>query len=381
MLIPFHKAQITSDDISSVTRVLAGGWLTMGERCFEFEREFARVCGVTEAISLVSCTAALHLALVDAGVGPGDEVIIPTTTFVAAHETVLYTGATPVIVDVETTRHTIDIDCFEKAITPRTKAVIPVHFAGMPCQMDRLCEIARAHHIIVIEDAAHAFPSYCGEQMCGSMGDYGCFSFYATKTLTTGEGGMLVLNDKDRADRIRRLRLHGISRDAWKRYAADGSPHYDVTETGYKYNMTDTAAALGLSQLQRYQQAHKLRESVCARYDKIFGANESFEIMPEAENTRSARHLYVLKLNLDRLTISRDRFCEILKQKGVHTSLHFIPLHRFTAIRTRHGDMYLPNADSVFERSVSLPLYPDLSDEEVDYVIASVVETAKEFSR
>jgi len=353
----------------------------MGTRCFEFEEKFARVCKAPAAISLVSCTAALHLALVDAGIGPGDEVIIPVTTFVSTYESIIYTGATPVLVDVEQQRHTIDIESCARAVTRKTKAIIPVHFGGMPCEMDSLCALARAHNLVIIEDAAHAFPSYYNEKMCGTFGDYGCYSFYATKTLTTGEGGMLTLSDSSRADRIRRLRLHGISKDAWKRYAADGSPYYDVLETGYKYNMTDIAAALGISQLARYESAQQERERIAASYDRAFESHPSFEIMREGAGMHSSHHLYVLKLNAGRFSISRDQFCALLKEAGIHTSLHFIPLHRFTSVRAHSGEHNFTVADSAFDRSVSLPIYPDLSPNEVAYIIATIIDLAEKHVR
>lgn len=370
MEIPFHRPCIGEDEISEVLDTLRSGWITMGPKTMRFEEEFSRYIGASHAVAVNSGTAALHLALKAVGLKAGDEVIIPTTTFTATGEVVCYFNAKPVIVDVNRDTHNIDIASIDKAITPRTKVVIPVHFGGQPCDMAEILEIARKHKLFVIEDAAHALPArYKGDRI-GCIGDLTCFSFYSTNPLAMGEGGMVTTGNGEWADRIRTLRLHGISKDAWKRYAVGGSWFYEVMEAGYKYNTTDLQAALGLAQLKKVGQLWNKRKSVAKRYTEIFSTQEG--ILPPAirPDRETAWHLYVIKLNLEVLKLDRNTFIEKLRERGIQTSVHFIPLHRHPFYRDAFGvdAADFPNAEWVFERSISLPIYPGMSDEEVNYV-------------
>lgn len=377
--IPFHRPDITGAEIDAVTQVLKNGWLTTGEEARELEASMAEALGTTHAIAVSSCTAALHLALLAAGIGPGDEVVVPSITFVSTATSVVHTGARPVIVDVLPHTHSLDPAAFEAALTPRTRAVIPVHYAGLPAEMDTLTEIARGKGIAVIEDSAHALPaSYKGKSV-GSLGEAGAFSFYATKTVTSAEGGMVTTDNEEWAARVRALRLHGLDRDAWKRYRADGTWRYDVTEAGFKYNMPDTAAAMARVQLSRMYELTEQRARVVRAYDEAFAGEEALELFPHPADRESAYHLYPVKLNLPRITCSRDEFLEKLAVCGVHGSVHFIPLHHFTLFKEQAGNQ--PVSDNLFERVLSLPLYSGMTAEDVDYVIEVVRDTLKECRR
>jgi dTDP-4-amino-4,6-dideoxygalactose transaminase len=381
--LPFHRALIGEEEMEAVLDVLRSGWLTTGPRVKEFEAQFAAFVGSPHAIAVSSCTAALHLALAAIGLEAGDEVILPTMTFAASGEVVLYFNAKPVLVDSLRGSFHMDPVAIERAITPRTRAIIPVHYAGYPCAMDEILQIAEQHRLRVIEDAAHALPSSYKGRPVGSIGDITCFSFYATKTLTTGEGGMITTGDAEFADRMRRLSLHGISKDAWKRYSAEGTWRYDVLEAGYKYNFTDLQAALGIAQLGKCEAMQRSRAAIAARYDAALGELDAFEILAHPEHVGHAHHLYVLLVNADALRIGRDRVIEELKSRGIGTSVHFIPLHLHSLYRDRLGYAagQFPNAEERFERAISLPIYPGMSDADVDRVIEALVEVALEHAR
>jgi dTDP-4-amino-4,6-dideoxygalactose transaminase len=381
--LPFHRALIGEEEMEAVLDVLRSGWLTTGPRVKEFESQFAAYVGAQHAIAVSSCTAALHLALAAIGLAEGDEVILPTMTFAASGEVILYFNARPVLVDSGPGSFHIDPAAVEGAITPRTRAILPVHYAGYPCEMDQILEIAERHGLRVIEDAAHALPSSYRGRPVGTIGDITCFSFYATKTLTTGEGGMITTADAALAERMRRLSLHGISKDAWKRYSADGTWRYDILEAGYKYNFTDLQAALGIAQLAKCEVMRRSRAAIAARYDAALGECDAFEIPKHPEDVEHAHHLYVLLVNADALRIDRDRVIEELKQRGIGTSVHFIPLHLHSLYRGRLGYQpgQFPNAEERFERAISLPIYPGMSDADVDRVIESLVEIAREYRR
>jgi perosamine synthetase len=381
--LPFHRALIGEEEMEAVLEVLRSGWLTTGPRVKEFEAQFAAFVGAPHAIAVSSCTAALHLALAAIGLEAGDEVILPTMTFAASGEVALYFDAKPVLVDSLRGSFHMDPDAIERAITPRTRAIIPVHYAGYPCAMDEILQIAEQHGLKVIEDAAHALPSSYKGRPVGSIGDITCFSFYATKTLTTGEGGMITTGDAEFADRMRRLSLHGISKDAWKRYSAEGTWRYDVLEAGYKYNFTDLQAALGIAQLAKCEAMQRSRAAIAARYDAALGGLDAFEIPAYPEHVGHAHHLYVLLINADALRIGRDRVIEELKLRGIGTSVHFIPLHLHSLYRDRLGyaARQFPNAEERFERAISLPIYPGMSDADVDRVIEALVEVAREHGR
>ena len=381
--IPFHKPLITDAEISEVVDSLKSGWLTMGPKTVRFEEEFCEYVGSRHAVAVSSCTAALHLALKVINLKPGDEVIIPDMTFTATGEVVCYFGARPVIVDIEKDTHNLDASAIRRAITPKTRAIIPVHFAGQPCDMEEIMGLASEYGLYVIEDAAHSFPALYKGRIVGTIGDMTCFSFYATKTLATGEGGMVTTAKDEWAEKIRTLRLHGISKDSWKRYADEGSWYYEVVDAGYKYNMTDIQAALGIAQLKKAGWMHEKRRTIAERYSEAFGIRGEIITPVVRKDRETAWHLYVIKLGLEALTIDRARFIEELKAKGIGTGVHFIPLHRHPFYRNTFGCRVedFPNAEWVYARSVSLPLYPGMSDDEVGYVIESVYNTIEKFGK
>lgn len=383
MKIPFHKTYITDDEISEVVDSLKSGWLTMGPKTVRFEEEFGGYIGAAHAVAVSSCTAALHLALKAIDLRPGDEVIVPTMTFTATGEVVCYFGARPVIVDVQRDTHNMDLKEIERAISPKTRAIIPVHFGGQPCDMDEIMAIAKKHQLYVIEDAAHAVPAGYKGNRIGTLGDITCFSFYATKTLSTGEGGMITTANDEWAERMKVLRLHGISKDAWKRYSDEGSWYYEVVEAGYKYNMTDMQAGLGLAQLKKIEWMRGRREEIAGKYTSAFTALPEIMIPRVKPDRETAWHLYVIKLNLEALSINRSRFIEELKGRGIGTSVHFIPLHRHPFYQRTFGCGAgdYPNAEWIYERCLSLPVYPGMTDEEVDYVIHTISDIVKCFKR
>lgn len=355
----------------------------MGPKTIEFEKEFKKYIGADHAISINSCTAALHLALKVAGIGEGDEVIIPTMTFTATGEVITYLGARPVLVDVEPKTCNMDIKALEAKISQKTRAIIPVHFGGQPCDMDEIMAMAEERGIVVIEDAAHSLPAWYKERKIGTIGDMTCFSFYATKTLATGEGGMVTTDNGKWAEALAILRLHGISRDAWKRYTKEGSWYYEVVDAGFKYNLTDVQAALGLAQLRKLEDMWRKRARVAAKYDEAFGTMEEIDTPLVKEDRRSAWHLYVIRLNLRALKIDRNRFIEELKDRKIGTSVHFIPLYRHPYYRrTLDCDAKsFPASEFLFERIVSLPIYPSMSDPDTDYVIENVRQVCKKYRR
>lgn len=378
--LPFALPHITTAEIDEVVDTLRSGWLTTGQKTKRFEREFAACVEAPYAVAVNSATAAMHLALDAIGLQPGDEVIVPVYTFTATAEVVEYFRARPVFVDVDPLTCNLDPEQLERLITPRTRAVIVVHMAGLPAEMDAILAIARAHNVVVIEDAAHAFPARYQGKMVGSIGDLTAFSFYATKTLATGEGGMLTTANQQYADRAAMMSLHGISRDAWKRYSAEGSWYYEVQQVGYKYNMTDIAASLGLHQLARREWLLERRRSIARRYTEAFSQLPQVETPPESAYCEHAWHLYILRLHLERLDISRDAFIQELTRANIGTSVHFIPLH----LHPFYRDTYhlkandFPVALHAYQRAISLPIYPGMTDEDVEDVIAAleyIVET------
>jgi UDP-4-amino-4,6-dideoxy-N-acetyl-beta-L-altrosamine transaminase len=374
--LPFAQPSIGEEEIAAVVEVLRSGWLTTGPNTMEFESQFKSYVGARHAVAVNSCTGALHISLAALDIGPGDEVITTPFTFAATGNVILYQGGRPVLVDIESDTFNISPERIEAAITKRTKAIIPVHYAGHPCDMDAIMEIATRHNLHVIEDAAHATGAEYGEHRIGSLNNMICFSFYAIKNMTTGEGGMVTLQDDALANRLRRLRLHGISRDAWKRYQVTGSWYYEIEELGYKYNMTDLQAAMGLVQLRkldnfinkRQEQAHYLRR----RLENL----PQIQLPRERRGIRHAWHLFPILLDLKALRVDRARFMEALAAEHIGTSVHFIPLHLHPLFQQRFG--YKPGdfpvADSVYEAILSLPLYPKLTQEDLDDVAAAVTK-------
>lgn len=372
--IPFFKPAIGDPEVESVVETLRSGWLTTGPKVKRFEEAFAEHVEAEHAVAVSSCTAALHLSLEAIGVGPGDEVLLPTLTFASTGEVVMHLGARPVLVDCSPDTLCIDAEAVEPLITPRTKAIIPVHYGGHPCDLEPLLEIARRHGLHVIEDAAHAIPARYAGRRIGSIADLTCFSFYANKTITTGEGGMVTTNDPQLADRVRLMSLHGISKDAWKRFSAEGSWYYEILAPGYKSNMTDIAAALGLNQLDRCEEFWRRRTAIAEEYDRAFADVAEITVPACRPDVQHAWHLYVIRLELERLSIGRADFIRALGDAGIGTSVHYLPLHMHPLYRERlgyHPDD-LPVAADAYERMISLPIYPRMSDDEVAYVAETV---------
>jgi dTDP-4-amino-4,6-dideoxygalactose transaminase len=380
--VPFHLPSIGEEEIAEVAAVLRSGWLTTGPRTARFESEFATFVNSSHALAVNSCTAGLHLALAAAGIGPGDEVITTPYTFCATVNTIMHVGATPVLSDIREDGN-IDPEGIVERITERTKAIIPVHIAGLPCDMDRIWSIAREHNLIVIEDAAHATGAlYHGSPIGASGPDSStavAFSFYATKNLTTGEGGMVTCADADFAARMRRLCLHGISRDAWNRYSDEGNWFYEVESCGFKYNLSDVQSAIGIHQLARQEEFVKRRTEIANLYNRELQDVEELEIPPDDPTCRHAWHLYMLRLNLPALAISRAAFMRELKQLGVGCSVHFIPvqLHPFFGPWATDPRNRCPRALGLYERVISLPLYPAMTTRQVHQVAEAVREVVR----
>jgi dTDP-4-amino-4,6-dideoxygalactose transaminase len=382
-LIPFHRASVGEEEVAAIAEVLRSGWLTMGTKTFEFEREFAKYVGARHAVSVCSGTAALHLALEACGLQPGDEVLIPTTTFTATGEVVTYLGARPVLIDIDASTLNVDARLVRRKITSRTRAMIPVHMAGQPCDLDEIHCIAKEHGLRVLEDAAHSIPSAYRGRRIGCLSELTAFSFYATKTLTTGEGGMITTDNDDYAARMRMMRLHGISGDAWKRYGKNGSWFYEVVEAGFKYNPTDLQAALGLVQLSKCDSLNDARRRIAERYTSAFNEIGALEPPTIMSDRTTSWHLYILRLRLEQLQIDRNAFIQKLKECGIGTSVHFIPLHLHPYYQRtygyRRGDF--PIAETEFERCLSLPIYPGMSNQDVEQVIDNVTEIASRAKR
>jgi len=381
--IPFHRPSLGEDEVEAVADVVRSGWLTTGSKCFEFEEKFAHKIEVKHALAVSSCTAALHLALEALGIGPGDEVLVPTLTFAATAEVVAYLRAKPVLVDSESSFLQIDIRDAEKKITPRTRAIIPVHFAGACADMSAITEFATAHKLHVVEDAAHAFPASYQGRMVGTISPITAFSFYATKTITTGEGGMVVTNSDELASRMRTMRLHGMSRDAWKRYAAGGTWRYELLDAGFKYNLTDLQAAIGIVQLAKAEVLRDKRAAVAARYTERLSRSDALTLPSAPADQTHAWHLYVIRLNTEVIHSSRDQIIDELTELGIGTAVHFIPLHYHPYYQSRWnyriGDF--PIAEHYFERCISLPLFPDMKVDEIDYVVEQVLALTAKYRR
>lgn len=379
--LPIALPKFGEEERAEILAALDSGWITTGPRVKAFENALAEYVGVPHMVCMDSCTAANHVAMVMLDLQPGEEVITTPMTFVSTVNCILHAGGVPVLVDVEPDTLNLDPARVAEAITPRTRAIVPVHFGGHPCDMDALLELARAHNLVVVEDAAHAIGATYRGQAIGTLGDMTCFSFYATKNLTTAEGGALATANPEYADRARLLALHGMSRDAWKRYTSAGSWYYEIVAPGFKYNMTDLEAALGLHQLQKLPEFTRRRLELTERFDA--GLADVLEIPARRADVESACHLYAVRLHLDRLTIDRAQFIEELKAENIGTTVHFIPVHyhpyyRDTLKLTRGA---FPVAEGAFERMISLPLYPRMSDADADDVIAAVRKVAAAYAR
>jgi dTDP-4-amino-4,6-dideoxygalactose transaminase len=379
--LPFSLPSIGDEEIAEVVAALKSGWITTGPRVKRFEDAIAGYVGSQHAVAVASATAGLHIALRALDVGPGDEVIVPTMTFCSMANVVLHLGARLVLVDVGPDFN-VTADAIEAALSPATRAIAPVHFAGQPCDMEAITAVARRHQVPVVDDAAHAIGAELGGRKIGTLGAMTVFSFYATKNLTTGEGGMVTTDDPALADRVRRLSLHGMSRDAWKRYTNAGSWFYEVVEPGYKSNMSDVQAALGIHQLAKLDGFIARRAQIAGRYTAAFASLPQVWAPRLLPGRRHAWHLYVISLELDRLDTDRGGLIEDLRARNIGCSVHFIPVHRHPFYRDLgYKPAMFPQAEALYAGCISLPLYPGMSDDDVDDVIAAVTAAIERRSR
>ena len=370
--LPFHRPIIGEEEIREVADTLRSGWITTGPRTKRFEKAFSQAVGMDWALGLNSCTAGIHLALIVSGIGPGDEVLLPAVSFPSTANAVVQLGATPVFVDVE--RDTLNLDAarIRDHLTEKTKAMIVVHFAGNPCEMDEIIKVANENKLVVIEDCAHALEACYKGKRVGTFGDYASFSFYATKNMTTGEGGMLVTRRGDKKERLQILSLHGISHDAWKRFTPDGYQHWETVYPGFKYNMYDIQAAIGVHQLKRVDEWLWIRKAWTERYDSSFADFELLTPLRRRDCAKAAFHLYVILLEQDRLVVDRDRILNALQAENIGVGVHFrsLHLHPFYRDYFTHGDLSISEESS--SRILSLPLYPGMKEQDVEDVITAV---------
>jgi len=380
--LKYSPPSISTEETEEVVDTLSSHWITTGPKTQAFQSEFRDFVGAEAALALNSCTAALHTALVALGVGPGDEVITTPMTFCASVNVIEHVGATPVLADVEPDTLCISPGRIAAAVTPRTKCILPVHYAGHPCDMDPIMELATDNKLYVVEDAAHSLPARYRGRTIGTIGDMTAFSFYATKNLTTAEGGMLT-GSPELIDEARIISLHGMSRDAWRRYEKGGSWYYEVVLPGFKYNMTDIQASIGLQQLKKLNSFQDRRRAAVRHYNDAFSQYPYFETPPQHPDVDHAWHLYALRLNLDTLRIDRAQFIEELKARNIGSSVHFIPIHVHPYYAKKYGYKAgdFPVAYSNYMRLMSLPLHPRLDDQDVADVIEAVVDVAQTFKR
>ena len=401
--IPFFRPDIGEEEIAEVISVLRSGWMTSGPRVQRFEREFAAAVGAAHAVAANSGTAALHLAVEALGLRGGEAVLVPAMTFAATAEVVRYQGAIPVLVDCEPDTCNIDLGDAERKMhalrrgdltgVPRDATVtglMPVHVGGFMADMEKIRSFSEAHQVWVVEDAAHAFPSawrpdaHAKWQRCGeNTSAVTCFSFYANKTITTGEGGMALSANADLAERMRIMSLHGLSRDAWGRYSGKGTWDYRIIAPGFKYNMTDTLAAIGVHQVAKAEALRQKRQQVAEFYFTALDDLEQIELPPISEDRVHSWHLYPIKLQLDRLSITRNTFAELLKEAGVGFSVHWRPLHLHPYYQETFGwvPADCPVASTVWERLISLPIFPGMTDMELEYVVGMIRGICKRYAR
>jgi dTDP-4-amino-4,6-dideoxygalactose transaminase len=371
--LPFCLPTIGPKEKEEILSVLDSGWLTAGSVAGRFEDALARYTGAGHVAALSSCTAALHLSLLGLGVNAGDEVIVPSLTFCSTVNVIVHCGAVPVFADIDPVTLTVDPQDIERNISEKTKVILPVHYAGYPCEMDPIMELARDKGISVVEDAAHALGAGYRDAKIGSIGDATCFSFYPTKTITTGEGGAVATDDAELADKIRLLGLHGMTRDAWERYASSANWQYQVAVPGYKYNTTDLEAAIGLRQLERIEEFLGAREGLWKDYQKALKGIDGLQLPPTPPAGRHAYHLFPVLLTED-APIARDDLIEEMRARNIGTSVHFFPVHMQPYYRREFPMVSLSNTESVYGRVLSLPLYPRMTGEDVADVAGALKE-------
>lgn len=384
--LPFGAPSIGEEEIAEVVETLRSGWIGQGERVARFERDFEAYAGTPHAIAVSSCTAALHLSLVVAGVQPGDEVLVPAFTFAASATAVEHAGGTPVLCDVDPETMLLDLGDAAERVGERTRAVVPVHFGGLPLDMDALLAFARERELSVVEDAAHAIGASFDGNPIGSYDTFACFSFYPNKNLTTGEGGMVTARDEDDAERLRMLRLHGLSTDAWERYARRSFVPSALHALGFKYNLTDLAAAIGIHQLAKLPSMQARRAQLAARYDAAFAALPSIRLQPRSlpgHDVRHALHLYLLVLDLDAIEATRDDVVGALRAENIGASVHYRALHLepYFVERLGHAPGDFPHANALSDRVVTLPLSPGMSDADADDVVEATLKVLARYAR
>jgi dTDP-4-amino-4,6-dideoxygalactose transaminase len=376
--LPFCRASIDDRDVAAVVETVSSGWLTVGPRTEELERRLADYLSVRHVVAVSSCSEAMFLALSALGVGPGDEVITSCLTFASTVHAIVHTGARPVLADVEMETFGLDPAHVESLITPATRAILPVHFGGQACRIEEIVDLAGRRGLHVVEDAAHSFGAEVGGTPLGAFGDATAFSFYATKNLTTGEGGAISTDSDELAERLRLLSYHGMSRDSWTRYTDRGSWYYQVELPGYKCNLNDMQAALGLSQLDKIDEMLQRRRALAARFHERLHDCPYVDLPATREGNTHSWHLYVVRLKLERLSIDRDKFIQAMTEENIGTSVHFIPVHHhpFFAPYLPAGASF-PRCDDYYSRCVSLPIYPGMTDDDLDDAARALVKVAE----
>lgn len=381
--LPYCRPYFDDEELNRVADVLKSGWWTKGSVTREFEKVFAEYVGAKYAVAVNSCTAAMHIALVAKGIGEGDEVISTPMTFCSTINTIVHTGAKPVLVDIDSKTGLIDVDKIEAAITEKTKAIVPVHYAGQSCDMDKINAIAEKYGLFVLEDCAHALSTEYKGRKIGSMGNACAYSFYVTKNISTAEGGMLTTDDEELYEKASVLSLHGMSKNAWSRYGTKGDWKYEVCNPGFKYNLTDIAAALGIAQMNKLDEMQAIRTEYAEMYNKAFDEIDGITYIKDNGLGKNSAHLYVIQIDKDKFNIDRDAFIELLKDYNIGTSVHFIPIcmhpYYINNFGYKKGDF--PATEKMFEGIISLPLYPSMSREDVMYVIEAVREIAREHAK
>jgi len=380
--LPFDLPSIDDNEIDEVSKVMRSGWLTQGPNTKEFEEKFKKYVNAKAAVATNSCTGAMHASLLAFGIKPGDEVITTTLTYTATAHVIAYTGAKPVLVDIDSETYNLNVDLVREKITKNTKAIIPVHYGGQPCDMKEIEEIADEHDLRIVEDAAHAIGAEYGGKKIGGLGNPTCFSFYPTKNMTAAEGGMMTTNDENFAEKVRRLVYFGIDKDSWKRYGKGGQWYYEVQDLGYRYYMTDIQAAIGKIQLGKLDNFNKKRREYAKFLTSRLSKLKEIQTPVEKEGRLHCWHLYPILVNTDLLTIDRNKFIEALAAENIGTSVHFIPIHKHPYYKRTYGfnDSDYPTANKVFDGLLSLPLYPKMSSNDLEDVVTAIEKIVQYYS-